>query len=212
MAEATKRLYLVRHGVTDWNQNLRMQGHTDIPLNAEGLAQAQAVANRLATELTDIQAIWSSDLQRARVTAEAIASRHQLSVKTTPDLREFMLGDWEGLTREEIIARDELAQLDLYNQDSYLHRPPNAETLQEAKVRVDRCFKQVLSEMNEGSAVIVAHGGSLRVAMCSQIEAGLQAVPHTHLNNVSVSILSYRHDHCALLLFNDASHVKGFGI
>ena len=97
------QILLARHGETDWNRNGRVQGHTDIPLNATGIAQAQALAERLAGE--PLAAVFASDLERARVTAAAVAARHELPVSIDPDLREKNFGSWEGLTDGEIAER-----------------------------------------------------------------------------------------------------------
>src|SRR5438445_11535878 len=84
------RLYLVRHGTTSWNREGRLQGHTDISLAEEGIRQAERIADRLASLTVD--AVWSSDLSRASGTADAIAQRHGLDVRTTCLLRESGLG------------------------------------------------------------------------------------------------------------------------
>ena len=94
---------LARHGETDWNLERRVQGHTDRPLNESGRAQALALADRLSTESLD--AVYSSDLARARETAAVIAARHGLDVIETSDLREKDFGSWEGMTDTEIMAR-----------------------------------------------------------------------------------------------------------
>jgi probable phosphoglycerate mutase len=79
-------ILLTRHGETDWNLRRRVQGHTDIPLNTTGLAQAAALAEELQAE--PLVAVFSSDLARARATAATIADRHGLLVSFVPDLRE----------------------------------------------------------------------------------------------------------------------------
>ena len=95
-------LGLIRHGVTDWNQARRMQGQTDIPLNAEGERQAQALGERLKNEPLHWDAIYSSDLIRASTTAEYIRIALGLKeVRTNPLLRERKFGAAEGLTPEE---------------------------------------------------------------------------------------------------------------
>ena len=90
-------LLLARHGETDWNRELRIQGSSDIELNELGRQQAQF----LAQELTDVEldAIYSSDLSRAKATAAAVAATHGLDVSVDPRLRERSFGSWEGLTR-----------------------------------------------------------------------------------------------------------------
>src|SRR5581483_12433051 len=85
-------LLLVRHGETDWNSERRWQGHADEPLNETGRAQAREVADELADR--SIDAVYSSDLSRARETAEIIAARLGLSVTTDARLGEVDVGDW----------------------------------------------------------------------------------------------------------------------
>jgi broad specificity phosphatase PhoE len=92
-------LLLVRHGETDWNAERRWQGHADVPLNERGREQARALAEELAGE--EIDAIYASDLSRARDTAEAVGARIGVPVITDPDLREIDVGPIEGLTAEE---------------------------------------------------------------------------------------------------------------
>src|SRR3954466_11612253 len=94
---------LIRHGETAWNAERRLQGHLDISLNLEGERQAAAVAQALAG--THIDAIVSSDLQRASQTAQAIAASHQLPVQVERDLRERCYGGFEGLLYAEIEER-----------------------------------------------------------------------------------------------------------
>ena len=92
-------LLLVRHGETDWNADGRLQGHTDRPLTDFGRRQARDLAAALAGE--DLTAIYSSDLTRARETAEIVAERLGLPVVLDRDLREKDWGNWEGLTAVE---------------------------------------------------------------------------------------------------------------
>src|SRR5919204_5528893 len=96
-------LLLVRHGETDWNVQQRWQGHQDPPLNALGREQARALAEALAGE--GIDAVYTSDLRRARETAEIVAARLGVEVRPLPDLREIDVGTWSGLTMDEIRTR-----------------------------------------------------------------------------------------------------------
>ena len=97
------KIYLVRHGATDWNVNKRAQGQADVPMNTLGYEQSEGSAERLESE--DIGAVYASDLQRASETAKAIARRHGLEVRLDERLREIDQGDWTGLTPEEIAKR-----------------------------------------------------------------------------------------------------------
>ena len=98
------RLCLVRHGETEWNLGQRIQGHRDMPLNATGLNQAQALAVGLTEQR--FSAIYCSDLQRARQTAEPLAKALGMTVNIEPELRERNFGCCEGQTFEEIMAGD----------------------------------------------------------------------------------------------------------
>jgi broad specificity phosphatase PhoE len=95
-------LLLVRHGETDWNRQGRWQGHADRPLTAEGRSQAAAAGAALA--LLRPAAVYASDLERARLTAEPLASLAGLELRVRPDLREIDVGSWSGLTAAEIRA------------------------------------------------------------------------------------------------------------
>jgi broad specificity phosphatase PhoE len=212
MERDSLRLYIVRHGVTAWNREWRMQGHTDIPLDAEGVEQARRIAERLSAEPRPPQAVWSSDLARARQTAEAIAAPLGLAVQTTPLLRETMLGAWEGLTRAEIEARGDAEQLARYLQDSIRHRPPGGETLEAAWERMVGIVTEIRRQHPQGQVAIVGHGGSLRVLLCEALDAPLRSLPRFQLDNASLSVIEQYGDSVnplrRLTLLNDTSHLR----
>ena len=93
---AATRVLLIRHGETDWNRQARLQGHADIPLNAHGQAQVRRLGEALRGEPLD--AVYSSDLQRALATAQAIAEATGAPLRQEPALRERGFGCFEGLT------------------------------------------------------------------------------------------------------------------
>ena len=97
------RLFVVRHGETAWTREHRYTGGTDVPLSERGQAQAEAVGRALAGE--PIVAVYSSPLERARTSAEIIAKAFCLDVRIEPAFREMAFGAWEGLTRDEVVAR-----------------------------------------------------------------------------------------------------------
>lgn len=110
------RICIIRHGETDWNVEKRIQGHTDIPLNDTGRAQALAMAFNVAHQR--FHAIYSSDLLRAMETAAALAQREDHAVKALPQLRERHYGIFLGLTAAEAAVRHPLAHA------HYLARDP----------------------------------------------------------------------------------------
>jgi alpha-ribazole phosphatase/probable phosphoglycerate mutase len=212
MKTATLRLYLVRHGITDWNQAMRMQGHSDIPLNDEGRGQAKRIAARLASLDLPIEAIWSSDLSRARQTAETIAAPFDLPVKVTPLLREIMLGDWEGLNQEEIEARGDGELLRQYRGSPAGARPPGGETLAQTWERMMQARSEIGEAHPEGNIVVVGHGGSLRALLCAALDAPVASMIRFSLENASLSVLEQTRtsESCIwrVRCVNDTAHLK----
>jgi broad specificity phosphatase PhoE len=212
VTEAVLRLILVRHGVTSWNREQRMQGHTDVELDAEGHVQAAAMAERLSKSEYVIQAVYSSDLKRARQTAEAIAAPLSLPVRSTVLLREMMLGDWEGLTADDIIARGDEQQLSLYRADSYTNRPPLAEPLVQVRNRMVCALDLIRAEQQSGTVVVVGHGGSLRALLCEALNAPTSCMRHFSLSNTGMSVIEetgpYEKRAMRVVSMNDTSHLS----
>jgi len=200
------RIYLVRHGETLWNHAMRYQGHADIPLNERGYAQARAVARRLASERID--AVYSSDLQRARVTAEIIAAEHGLPVNTERSLREINFGAWEGLTREQISRRFPELSREWWS-NPVGTRLPGGETLAEVAERAVKCLLDVARRHTGGTVVVASHGGTIRAAIGSLIRMDLNEYWRLRQDNAALNLLEIQDEHRAvLLLFNDCNHLS----
>jgi len=153
-------LILARHGETDWNAERRFQGHADPPLNAKGLAQAEALAERLAGR--DLRAIYSSDLRRAAQTAAVVGDRLGLAVVKLPALREIDVGEWSGLTVAEVIER--------YPDGYARHRAGGdgwtaGETHAQLTERIVRAASEIAREHPAGAILVVAHGAALRALL-----------------------------------------------
>ena len=139
-------LLLARHGETDWNRKLRIQGSSDIGLNELGRRQAQFLAQELTD--VDLDAIYSSDLRRAQATAAAVAATHGLDVRLDPRLRERSFGSWEGLTREDISTFPAGSRHDGESDD-------------EVRQRVLAAVEEIASNHPGEQVLIVSHGGAL---------------------------------------------------
>jgi probable phosphoglycerate mutase len=185
---------LIRHGLTDWNAEIRIQGHTDIPLNSQGRSQAERLAERMKHEEWDY--IYSSDLGRARETAEQIGKLKQLEVSTDPRLREMYCGQIEGTTLAERVAKwgDNWSQLDL-----------GMETNQAIAARGVDFVQEIREKHPNARVLIVSHGGLLARTIKNLI-------PHVdtseHLNNTSVTKLVYDKDQWECQLFNCIAHLS----
>lgn len=150
-------ILLARHGESDWNSSNQWQGFADRPLTELGRQQATELARRLAD--TELDAVYASDLQRARDTAEIVARSKGLEVETTPDLREVDVGSWAGLTRVEAEARfpDAYARW-LRGGEGW----EDGETYHELSERVLSAIQRIAGENDGGRVLVVAHGGTIR--------------------------------------------------
>ena len=182
-------LILARHGQTDWNIEGRWQGHSDTPLNATGLEQARLLAGELAGER--FAAIYSSDLQRARVTAETVARPLGLSVHTDPRLRELNMGAWEGrlVTELPALTPEAWAERQRNPIDS---RPPGGESVRELAGRVIPAIASICAAHPAGARLlIISHGLALAVFLCHAhgrpLGEAFEHIPH----NASPVFLSY---------------------
>ena len=150
------RLVLWRHGQTRWNVENRFQGHTDIPLDAEGVEQAERAA-RLLAALRPV-AIFSSDLIRTTSTAAPLSRLTGLPVTVDKDLRERYGGAWEGRTGAEIRER--------WPAEFLTWQPPDGETAAAVADRVGGALARIAADMGPDSlAVVVSHGAALRLGM-----------------------------------------------
>lgn len=149
-------IYLVRHGATDWNIDKRAQGTADIALNEKGEMQALHTAEELAK--TPVDAVYTSDLQRASYTAEAIAKVHGLEVVKEPRFREIDQGEWTGLTVDQIRE----GWPDKWGPARHYSERPGGESPQQVRARALAALKDVVEKHPDEHVVIVSHGGTIR--------------------------------------------------
>jgi broad specificity phosphatase PhoE len=150
------RIWLVRHGATEWNIDKRAQGQADIALTDLGRRQAKEVAAALSPFKLD--AVFSSDLMRAADTALAIAEEQSLQVETDPAFREIDQGEWEGLPVGEIRER----WPELWGDARHYSTRPGGESPQQVRTRALAGLKRVVEAHSGGSVVVVSHGGTMR--------------------------------------------------
>lgn len=193
--EAPRTLLLVRHGRTSWNAEGRAQGHADVPLDEIGHEQAAELGRRLVHSLADhdVTGLWSSDLTRATQTAAEVAGMIGLPVRYDERLREFNVGERQGLTHAEFTERFPDHPPGLIGYDGH---PPvsGAESAELVRKRMDAALQAILAEMEPGeTGVVVLHGASLRVALLDllgwpwQQVAGLAPVRNCHWTEVRIN-------------------------
>ena len=175
-SQGTLPVLLARHGETDDNvAPLRFQGWRDTPLNDTGRRQAAELAEDLVAE--EIASLWSSDLSRARETAEIVGRRIGLEPRLDWRLREGNRGDWEG-RRFEDVKREEPESFAAWLRAGADWRFPGGESLLEHQQRVLACIEDIRAE-DRLPALAVCHGGSIRVVLCASDPRGLDAF-HTY--------------------------------
>jgi broad specificity phosphatase PhoE len=157
-----RRLVLLRHGRTAANASGRIQGQLDVPLDDVGLAQAAAVADAFAD--AEPYAVLSSDLSRAAATAQPLADRVGVPVRTDPRLREIYLGTWQGMTSAEATAQFP-AEHEAWRAGEDIRRG-GGETYEEAGGRAAELLREELVELPAGRTLVaVTHGGTARAAL-----------------------------------------------
>ena len=163
-------ILLARHGESDWNRDQRWQGHADRPLTDLGREQARALADRLAA--TELDAVYSSDLERARETAAIVAEPHQLPLKELPDLREVDVGSWSGLTRAEAEERFPNA---FRRWTEGGEGWDDGETYEQLSERVVGAVLAIAARHPRDRVLLVAHGGSIRAVHAAALGVDVHA-------------------------------------
>lgn len=198
------KLYLIRHGQTDWNLAQRFQGQSDIPLNEIGRRQANALAGRLSSQPFDVA--YSSDLQRALETANIIV-RDRLEIKEDVRLREMNFGDWEGATYNRI--KEEYPDaLTTWEDDVYKNAPPNGETLEQLVIRAQSVLKDILENWKDKTVLLVAHGGVLQSLICLALNLSPTMYWQFHVSPASLSEISFYPAGAIVNLLNDTAHLE----
>jgi broad specificity phosphatase PhoE len=157
------RFCLIRHGQTDWNLEGRYQGQSDVPLNLVGREQAHTLARQLSGQ--SFSAIFSSDLIRAKETADILASVLKAPVIVDSRLREINQGEWEGQLVEVLKAKYN-GLWEMRTVDPAGVRPPGGETVGEVAARMYAAMDDIANQFPEGEVLIISHGLALATVIC----------------------------------------------
>ncbi|GAB4196072.1 MAG: histidine phosphatase family protein [Roseiflexaceae bacterium] len=201
------RLLLIRHGETDWNATLRYQGQGGVPLNAQGRAQARRVGERLARY--GAVALYTSDIVRASETAAIVGELSGLAPQPMPDLREIDVGQWEGLTPEELYRRfpDHMRE---YERDPARTVRLGGESYAQLQVRALRALNSIhAAHPGDQTVLAVSHGGTIRALLCHVIGLDLSYFGRLWLDNGSLTELRHGSNGWRLVRLNDAAHMEG---
>jgi broad specificity phosphatase PhoE len=198
-------LILIRHGETDWNRIGRCQGVADIVLNENGKKQARELAHSLRDH--NIKAIYSSDLKRARETAQHIAEHHNITVQLEPGLQEMNQGDLEGLSFPDI--RDKYAEvLKQWRESPETLRLPSGESLVEVQNRAWKVFEKVHQNHIGETVVVVSHNLTIITLLCKITRVGLKGFRDFHIEATSKNIIISEDGSLRIDVINDVSHLS----
>jgi 2,3-bisphosphoglycerate-dependent phosphoglycerate mutase len=198
------QVIIVRHGQTEWNIKGIRQGHLDSKLTDRGVAQAKALAARLARE--KFTALYSSDLGRAVQTAMAIAELTGHEIFTDARLRERHLGIFQGLNAEEITAKypEERRQFRTRGPDYVI---PGGESMRQQVVRNVAYLNELAAKHRGEQIVIVTHGGVVSGFFRYTLEIPLEAPRRFEFVNAGLNVFAREEDNWMLLTWGDVSHL-----
>ena len=198
------KLYLIRHGETDWNRLEKCQGVSDVPLNSKGLSQAKELAYSLRNE--DLSAIISSDLSRALTTAGEVAKYHSEEVQVDERFREMDQGEFEGL--EFSYLREKHGDiLKKWREEPETLRIPGGETLLEVQERAWMGINSLIENYSGRSVVLVSHNMTIISLLCKFSKKSLLSFRDFSVKETSKTIISLKDDIFEIEVFNDISHL-----
>lgn len=200
------RIFLVRHGEVAGNAGDKpaFVGWSDLPLNSRGERQAELVARYL--ELEKVDAVYASDLQRAKNTAEAIAQKHNLPVRVDADLREVNYGAWEGLSESDLLA-EYSAQWSARQNDPWNVAAVEGESYEQMWNRFLPKWHQLVENHAGETAVLVAHNGLIRMLLCFLLGAPFENFKRIHVSNGGVSRVEIGASGVLLRSVNETNHL-----
>ena len=198
-------VYLVRHGQTAWNKEEVFRGRTDLPLNDEGLREAELAGGYFKG--LEMDAIYSSPLLRAWQTAQKIARDHPLNVQALDGLIDMSFGGWEGRSLKEVKEKDERGYRQ-WREEPHLFKPPDGETLDEVRFRAMAALEAVIHKHFEKTLVLVSHRVINKVLICS-----ILGLDNTHFwqirqDTTAINLIQHRNGKYVLSLMNETCHLK----
>ena len=199
------RIYLIRHGETNANNQNIIQGWMDTELSEKGKRQIEALARRFAD--INIDTIYSSDLRRARMTAEAICQVKEIPLRIDRNLRELNMGLWVGRSWDDLVEND-YERTVLFKNTSSLWRAPDGESFEEARIRLNSALKEIVRKHSGQTVAVVTHGAVIRhtLALIKGLSVDETAALEPYGANTAVTLLEFDHETVKIVFQNDASH------
>jgi broad specificity phosphatase PhoE len=200
------RLFVLRHGETEWSRERRFTGGRDLGLTPVGQRQAEAVAAALAT--TSLQAIYASPLEPARTSAEALAKPHRLSVRLDPRFAEMAFGGWEGFTLDEAAARTP-ALYEQWRRTPGAVTPPEGESLVAVAARVADGMAALQAAHADETVALVTHAIVVRLIVLAALGLDADRLWSVDASPGGLTEIEYRPGWVTVHRMNTVSHLEG---
>ena len=204
------RIFLIRHGETEWNALGKLQGTSNVQLSAVGIHQAKLLAEHAPFHNAD--AIYSSDLIRARSTAEILAQRFGLKLRVMLDLRETNFGDWEGQSVRSL-AENMDSDFEKFFNAPELCRPPHGETFFDCQNRVVGAIKKIIAENKspgDKRIIVVSHGAAIRLFLCWVLGMPIRKMWALAQFNMALNVLRVDDGAFTIEMLNSTMHLYKF--
>jgi alpha-ribazole phosphatase len=199
----SNRIFVIRHGETDWSRERRFSGSRDVALSEVGRRQSEAVAEALAA--VPLAAAYTSPLERTRTSAEIIAKPHRLTLQVVPALREMAFGDWEGLTREDVAERAP-ALYDTWRHAPHQVTPPGGEALADVAARVTAALEEIRNAEGE-TVVVVTHAIVVRLIVLEALGLGPDRLWSVDASPAGITEIEYLAGWCTVHRMNTLAHL-----
>ena len=199
------KIYLIRHGQTEWNKGQIFRGRIDISLNERGGKEAAAILEVMKDN--NISAIYTSPLKRSMETARPMAEFFNLEIVPVDGLTDINYGDWQGLTMDDVRKRYK-AQYNQWIKTPNLVKFPNGETLDEVQGRSFCAFKEIVKENPGKTIVVLPHRVINKVLLCA-----LLGLDNSHFWDIRqdtgcINLIEYSDDRFVISFINDTCHLK----
>jgi broad specificity phosphatase PhoE len=200
------RVFVIRHGETEFSRERRFAGARDVPLSARGRLQSEAVAAALARE--PLAAVYTSPLERARASAELIAKPHGLEPRVAPAFREMGFGQWEGLLRDELAARAP-SEATAWRDSPHLAVPPDGERLADVAARVGQAIEELRDAHAGATVALVTHAIVTRLIVLRGLGLGPERLWSVDASPAGITEIEYQGDWVTVHRMNTLAHLDG---
>ena len=201
------KIFLIRHGETEWNRVGKLQGISDIRLSPEGINQAHLLAAH--TPFNSVDAIYTSDLVRAVMTARILSDKFDLPIIKERGLRETSFGDWEGRYLSNLAKENPNGFEHFFTRPDKV-QPPNGETFLQSQARIMNALDEIIADNEDRNIIVVTHGAAIRLILCAALYIPIRKMWAINQNNMAVNILIFNDGDFSIELMNSTLHLYNF--